>query len=366
MESLGLDHATIKTSTTDRELLFIKKTIVDLFELGSRFMEEGVYKFPLIDKSNFINYIEIKEKYGKGHYLIIDFNYPRYFSESNFHLLYKQTQKKEVDDYLKKLAIEILDLREIRINYMILEIAGQLYVKRFSDFYKVINLLARAKANYISRGPTCNFMYLSKQLQREFIKGFTSKITPGLKNTQYDKTQEHNLKNSDKKLGQELRNEYKITEKMLKTIFGTNDVEELDLSFINSKFAQNQKNIIEDSIRKQLFGDINILQDKLKKLERISPKNIEIFVTEFDEYIFDYKIIANILKKELKDKKSESMIKKYQKSARDKMRELENSNSPVRKNIGNIKRLTEYLNVFYNIKFEMKITENEDFQLFFH
>ncbi|SJZ95402.1 hypothetical protein SAMN02745174_02059 [Cetobacterium ceti] len=364
MESLGLDHATIKTSISDRELLFIKKSIVDKFKLGTKFMEDGVYKFPLTDKSNFINYIEIKEKYGKGHYLIIDFNYPRYFSKSNFHLLYQQSHKKIVDEYLKTIITEILDI-EIKMSYMMLEIAGQLYVKIFSDFYKVINLIARAKANYISKGPTCNFMYLSKRSQREFIKGFTSKMIPGLKNTQYDKTQEHNEKNIDKKLGQELRNEYKATEKVLKTIYGTSDVEELNLNIINMKFTEVQKNIIGEAIEKQLLGDIDILREKLKKLDRITPKNIELFVTEFDEYIFDYKIVSTILKKELGNLKSERMIKNYQKIAKEKLTRLGGSNSPIRNNIGNIKRLAEYLECFYNIKFELKITKDSDFQFIF-
>lgn len=368
MENLGLDHATIRTTVTDRELLFIKKDIVEKFRLETKFMEDGVYKFPLTERSNFINYIEIKEKYGKGHYLIIDFNYPRYFSKDNFNLLREDEKKREVDNYLGKMISSFLDIprQRIGINYTFLEIAGQLYIKTFSDFYKIINLAARAKANYISKGQTCNFMYLSKHLQREFIKGFTSKMIPGLKNTQYDKTQEHNEKNDHKKLGQELRNEYKATEKVLKTIYGTSDIEELDLNKINIKFMKVQKEIIGEAIEKQLIGDIEILREKLKKLERITPKNIELFVTEFDEYIFDYKIIATILKKELQDQKSDRMIKNYQKRAKEKLLELENSNSPIRKNIGNIKRLKEYLQVFYNIKFEIEVTNSQNFKFFFY
>ncbi|MCJ8343193.1 MAG: hypothetical protein MJH09_10175 [Cetobacterium sp.] len=368
MESLGLDHATIKTTVTDRELLFIKKDIVEKFKLGIKYMEEGVYKFPLTERSNFINYIEIKEKPGRGHYLIIDFNYPRYFSKDNFNLLREQHKKREVDMDLREMISSFLDIpqQRIGINYTFLEIAGQLYVKTFSDFYKIINLVARAKANHISKGPTCNFMYLSKQLQREFIKGFTSKMIPGLKNTQYDKTQEHNEKNDHKKLGQELRNEYKATEKVLKTIYGTSAVEELDLNKINIKFMKVQKGIIGEAIEKQLMGDIEILREKLKKLERITPKNIELFITAYDEYIFDGQIMAELIKEKLNGIKSSRMIRYYCEIIKKKLEENAELNSPIRKNLGNIKRLTEYLQVFYNIKFEIEVTNNQNFKFFFY
>ena len=83
-------------------------------------------------------------------------------------------------------------------------------------------------------------------------------------------------------------------------------------------------------------------------MERITPTTLQLFVVENNEWIIDYDFFNQILTKEIDGLKSKRSLKDYKKIAKDTLIRIEKSNSPVRSNTKNLKRLEMFLKNLFN------------------
>ena len=102
----------------------------------------------------------------------------------------------------------------------------------------------------------------------------------------------------------------------------------------------------------------------MERLERITPRILETFVVENNEWILDYDFIGWILKYQLKELKSERSVREYQKIAKEKLIQLETSNSPKRSNSKNMNKLELLVKELFGIKLKIKLCENGEIQIF--
>lgn len=372
---IGLDRARIsikKINITPEQLKF---NILNKFSIRGDIKTSNGEKIYIGDQEEinkvfkFINFIKI----GLKNHLCsveIEFNYAKYYRNTNFELMKTQKEKEDVDLSVLIILSEIteIDISKMKYEYSFLEVAEQLDIKRFTDYTNIIYLIYKAlhlNKDFKKSGKV--FYDYSSILDRFFTTGFVFSFKDGLTFCTYNKSLENNQKNVnelDKVNKSSLKNEFKFTKTTLKNIFGTSAVEILNLNAIREQISENLGLCIKNAVIEQLKKNQMEIEKRLDTLENLTPKNIQLFVTENNEWILDYDWFNYILKKKLIGKKSRSMIFIYQKAAREKLISLESSNSPKRSNSKNIKKLKQYLRVLFGVELEINLKENGEIQIF--
>lgn len=320
---------------------------------------------------NHINYIEIEKVRYEFFNINIEYNYSKFFNKTNFIPIKTQSEKELVDSNIKELVSEILgiDKKYISFEYSYLEAAKQMKVIRFSDYNNVFNLLYRGLVNFTDDEIKirCLFDDFSKRSKREFRKGFAFSFGKGLKFIVYNKSLENNMKVLDiEDMVKEtaLKGEFKISKSNLKKIAQSADMDTITLPHLKKSIPEFFYLIIKKVVLCQLEENKEELEKRLKRLEKVTPRILETFVVENNEWILDYDFIGWILKYQLKDSKPERTIQRYQKIAKDKLIRLETSNSPKRSNSKNMKKLELLVEELFGIKLNIKLCENGEIQVF--
>ena len=320
---------------------------------------------------NHINYIEIEKVRHEFFNINIEYNYSKFFNKTNFIPIKTQGEKELVDSNIKELLSEVLkiDKKYISFEYSHLEAAKQINVVRFSDYNNVFNLLYRGFVNFTDDEIKIRCIYddFSKRTKRGFTKGFAFSFGKGLTFTVYNKSLENNMKVLDlEDMVKEtaLKGEFKISKSNLKRIAQSADIDTVSLPHLKKTIPEYFDLIIKKVVLYQLQENKKELEKRLKKLERITPRILETFVVENNEWILDYDFIGWILKCQLKESKPERTIRRYQKIAKEKLIQLETSNSPKRSNSKNIKKLELLVGELFGIKLNIKLCEDGEIQIF--
>lgn len=320
---------------------------------------------------NHINYIEIEKVRHEFFNINIEYNYSKFFNKTNFIPIKKQSEKELVDSNIKELLSEVLkiDKKYISFEYSHLEAAKQINVVRFSDYNNVFNLLYRGFVNFTDDEIKIRCIYddFSKRTKRGFTKGFAFSFGKGLRFIVYNKSLENNMKVLDlEDMVKEtaLKGEFKISKSSLKRIAKSADIDTISLPHLKKTIPEYFDLIIKKVVLYQLQENKKELEKRLKKLERITPRILETFVVENNEWILDYDFIGWILKYQLKESKPERTIRRYQKIAKEKLIQLETSNSPKRSNSKNMKKLELLVGELFGIKLNVKLCENGEIQIF--
>ena len=375
---IGVDKARIKATKLKIDFDQLKVNILKMFNLKGDIKVVNGEKFYIGDQENinekfkYINYLKITRKYPYCS-LEIEFNYSRFFRRTNFELTTIQRDKETVDFNILLILSELTEMKieKLKYNYSNLEVTEQLKIKKFTDFNNVICLLYKALYNspeFKIKGKT--YLDFSSIFKTFYTTGFTVNFKnelSGLILSTYNKSLENNDKNdliADKVKETALRSEFKFTQTNLKTIFGTSSVESLSLDILRNKISVGIGQAIKQAVIIQLRKDLEEIEKRLDSLDKLTPKNIELFVTENNEWILDYDLFNCILKKKLIKKRSRAVIFTYRKVAKEKLIDLENSNSPKRNNSKNVKRLQQYLKNLFGIEIEIILKENGEIQVF--
>lgn len=320
---------------------------------------------------NHINYIEIEKVRHEFFNINIEYNYSKFFNKTNFIPIKKQSEKELVDSNIKELLSEVLkiDKKYISFEYSHLEAAKQINVVRFSDYNNVFNLLYRGFVNFIDDEIKIRCIYndFSKRTKRGFTKGFAFSFGKGLRFIVYNKSLENNMKVLDlEDVVKEtaLKGEFKISKSNLKRIAQSADIDTVSLPHLKKAIPEFFYLIIKKVVLNQLQQDKEELEKRLERLEKITPRILETFVVENNEWILDYDFIGWILKYQLRNLKSERSIREYQKVAKDKLIQLETSNSPKRSNSKNMDKLELLIKELFGIKLKIKLCENGEIQIF--
>lgn len=372
---IGLDRARVSIKRINIAPEQLKFNILQKFSIRGDIKTSNGEKIYIGDQDGikkafkFINFIKI----GINNQLCsveIEFNYTKYYRNTNFDLMKTQKEKENVDLNVLIILSEIteMDISKMTYEYSFLEVAEQMEVKRFSDYTNVMYLIYKAlhlNKDFKKSGKV--FYDYSLVLDRFFTTGFVFSFKDGLTFETYNKSLENNKKNIDefdKVNKSSLKNEFKFTKTTLKNIFGSSGVETLNLNAIREQISESVGSCIKNAVIEQLKKNQFEIEKRLDALDSLTPRNIQLFVTENNEWILDYDWFNCILKNKLLGKKSERMIFIYQKMAKDKLIALEKSNSPKRSNTKNIKRLEQYLRVLFGIKLEIKLTKSGEIQVF--
>lgn len=320
---------------------------------------------------NHINYIEIEKVRHEFFNINIEYNYSKFFNKTNFIPIKTQAEKELVDSNIKELLSEVLkiDKKYISFEYSHLEAAKQINVVRFSDYNNVFNLLYRGFVNFTDDEIKIRCIYddFSKRTKRGFTKGFAFSFGKGLKFIVYNKSLENNMKVLDlEDVVKEtaLKGEFKISKSSLKRIAKSADIDTISLPHLKKTIPEYFDLIIKKVVLYQLQENKKELEKRLKRLEKITPRILETFVVENNEWILDYDFIGWILKYHLKELKSERSVREYQKIAKEKLIQLETSNSPKRSNSKNMKKLELLVGELFGIKLNIKLCENGEIQIF--
>lgn len=374
---IGLDRAVITTQFIEFDAdklkfnILTKLGINDNFHCGNR---EKIYlgkEEKLDPKFKFINWIKIIKKVHSitkdRCRVIIEINYPKYFKATNFDLLNEQKDKETVDFFIRLTLSEIFETSpdKLRLDYGELEAGEQISIKKFSDYTNVLHLAFRAFNNSFESDSKCIFGDYSTFLDKFYTTGFNFKIEKGLVLKVYNKTLENNKKNKEHKVmgSGVLRSEIDMTTSVIKQLMNTTEIDNITLEAIKKSIKTNFEHGVKKAIKDQIKSNQKELESRLKKIN-ITPKNIELFVTENNEWILDDEIFGFIVKKVFTNKKTERMIQIYQKTAREKLILLEKSNSPLRCNTKNIKRLKEFLKNLFALEIEIEFTKDGEIQIF--
>lgn len=374
---LGLDRAIITTQFIEFDADKLKFNILNKFGIKDDFHcgnNEKIYlgkEENLNPKFKYINWIKINKKIHTLNKdrckVIIEINYPKFFRETNFELVNQQKDKENVDFSIRLILSEVFETspEKLKLDYSDLEAGEQINIKKFSDYTNVLHLVYKAFNNSFSSDSKCLFGDYSTVLDRFYITGFNFKIEKGLVLKAYNKTLENNKKNKDHKVstGGVLRGEFNMTTSIIKQLMGTTEIDNITLDRLKKAIKTNLEDGVKKAIKEQLKYNQKELESRLSKIN-ITPKNIELFVTENNEWILDDEIFSSILKKELTDKKSERMIRRCKKTGKEKLILLENSNSPKRSNTKNIKRLKEFLINIFGLEIEIQFSKDGEIQIF--
>lgn len=370
---IGLDKVIIKTGIVEISANRLKTNILEKFGINDDIHSNNVDKID-IKNPNFrhINWIKIIKKLGTTTTdrcrLEIEVNYPRYFEENNFNLVTKQVNKEKVDFNIRLLIAGLFDINvdKVILDYVNLEAATQFKVKRFSDYSNVIYFFHRALCNAkYSEGLNTIFSGYSDVLDRFFLTGFNYKLMKGFKLKLYDKTLENNIKNEESKIyGSELKTEFSLTTSVIKKIIGTTCVEAITLEKIRISLQTEMEVRIKKAVIEQFKKNEAVLRDRLNKMENISPKSVELFVTENNEWILDADTFNCILHKKVVETKTIKTSKRCQAAAKYKLLQLGKSNSPKRNNLKNIERLELFLKNSFGTILKIKQTREKEPEFF--
>ena len=136
----GLDRACVFVDVKT-DILYVRERIKIMFPHSFSESLTNYLNNYKIDKRN-INYIKLEEKKLKRiTTIIIDFSYPRFFSEDNIYPLSDELKKTTVEDNLVKLINKLIDY-EITINdikYEYFEFTTQEFVVNCYKFHKIIS-----------------------------------------------------------------------------------------------------------------------------------------------------------------------------------------------------------------------------------
>ncbi|MGL5902863.1 MAG: hypothetical protein ACRCZO_09275 [Cetobacterium sp.] len=372
---LGLDRARVSIKRINIAPEQLKFNILQKFSIRGDIKTSNGEKIYIGDQDGikkafkFINFIKI----GINNQLCsveIEFNYTKYYRNTNFDLMKTQKEKENVDLNVLIILSEIteMDISKMTYEYSFLEVAEQLEIKRFTDYTNIIYLIYKAlhlNKDFKKSGKV--FYDYSSILDRFFTTGFVFSFKDGLTFGTYNKSLENNQKTvdeSDKVNKSSLKNEFKFTKTTLKNIFGTSAVEILNLNAIREQISESLGLSIKNAVIEQLKKNQLEIEKRLDSLDSLTPRNIQLFVTENNEWILDYDWFNCILKNKLLGKKSERMIFRYQKMAKEKLIALEKSNSPKRSNTKNIKKLEQYLRILFGVKIEIELTKDGEIQIF--
>ncbi|MBC2855377.1 hypothetical protein H3N56_02570 [Cetobacterium sp. 2A] len=369
---IGLDRVVMKTGVVRMDADRLKVNILKKFNLKDDIHANNIEKIYIgRENSNpifrYINWVKVVKKLGDKIsdrcYLEVEINYPKYFEKTNFHLVTNQLYKKKVDFDIKLLLADLLETEAetVILDYLEIEVAEQLRVKIFSDFNNAIYFIFKALCNGgFKTDSKCLYGDYSRALDRFYLTGFSFKLSKGLNLKVYNKTIENNKNNTDSKvLGGELKTELTVTATVLKTMLATTNVEEITLERLRIGISKKLEISIKQSVIDQFKNDEKELIKRLRSLERITPKNMELFVTENNEWIFDADTFNCILHKEVIKNKAESTSKRCQAASKRKLTLLGLSNSPKRNNIKNVERLEIFLKNLFGITLKIKQSRKE-------
>lgn len=320
---------------------------------------------------NYINYIEIEKVRHEFFNINIEYNYSKFFNRTNFIPIKTQSEKELVDSNIKELLSEVLkiDKKNISFEYRHLEAAKQISVIKFSDYNNVFELLYKGFVNFADNETKIRNLFndFSGGIKREFRKGFAFSFGKGLNFTVYNKSLENNLKVLDlEDIVKEtaLKGEFKISKSSLKRIAQSADIDIVSLPHLKKTIPEYFYLIIKKVVFYQLQENKEELEKRLKGLERITPRILETFVVENNEWILDYDFMGWILRNQLKELKPERTVRRYQKIAKEKLIQLETSNSPKRSNSKNMNKLELLVKELFGIKLKIKLCENGEIQIF--
>ncbi|MGL5023706.1 MAG: hypothetical protein ACRC5S_10410 [Cetobacterium sp.] len=375
---LGLDKAIVNIKNLKIDADQLKTNILKKFELADDIHSNNVDRIYLNSKKNknpkysYINYIEIKKVRYEFCSLSIEFNYPRFFKKTNFELVTTQLEKEQVDFAIKLILYEVLgiEINKLSCSYSSLEIAEQMKITKFSDYNNILWLVYRALSNsevFKNKGNKCMYGDYSTFLKKFYVTGFSFSLEQGLVLKVYNKTLENNKKanwDDEKVYSTELKSEITTTEQNLKMIAKTANMDSLSLPHLKKSVKDKLEKTIKEAIQTQILSDRDEIIKRLKSLERITPTTLQLFVVENNEWIIDYDFFNQILTKEIDGLKSKRSLKDYKKIAKDTLIRIEKSNSPVRSNTKNLKKLEMFLKNLLGITIEIKFTEDGEIQIF--
>lgn len=348
---LGLDRAVITTTAVVSNANEIKIRILQHFNLKGEIFatDERI----MIDNS-FINWIRIVKKpcYSKFNKervaLELEFNYSRYFNKSNYKLLTQQTEKEIVDATLYAIVSKILNIPviEIGIEYKYLEIARQMETKRFFAYNNIFSFIYKA---FCWRENKSKYYWLdyAKTTKQFYTTGFSVMFEKGLALKVYNKTLEHNKKHIEKVTGGTIRAEFTLSRGFLKTI-DSNHLEYANLKKLKKKLKEVVECIFLPLLKKEKEVNEDMIVDNLKKI-KLTPRRLETFVCQYQEHIFDADLLNETIKNIFSKEKSLRMIRHYQRSTKEKLKELENIG--VKKEFfGNKKKFQEFCKELFGLE----------------
>lgn len=373
---LGLDRAIITTQILEFDADQLKLNILKKFGIKDNFHSNNIEKIyinkniNISTKFKYINWIKIIKKPGTLKNdrckLMIEINYPKFFNSTNFMLVTNQLDKEKVDFAIRLILSELFEVSPelLQLDYNELEIGDQMNVKKFSDYTNVLFLIYKAFCNSFETDSKCMFGDYSSLLDRFYTTGFSFKITKGLTLKVYNKTLENNKKNKlDKITDGVLRSELNITSSIIKTLLSTTNVDSITIDKTKYSIKNCFEQSIKESIRAQILKNQDEIIKRLNKI-KITPRSIEVFVTENNEWIIDDDTFNCILHKEVIKTRTEITSKRCQAMAKQKLIDLATSNSPRRNNSKNMKRLEIFLKNLFDIDIKIRQRRKEEIQIF--
>lgn len=294
-----------------------------------------------IPKHKFINEIQVRPDFNKTR-VKVDFSYPRYFRENNLQLSGTEERReveKVIVELVEEISLEKVDMKKVYYNNV--EICIQKKVGAFYYYHNLVNLIYKSLCRKYQTVQKAQYSNYSEKMDRFYSTGFQFSMQPGMKLKLYSKLHEHNPKTPSKEVGAILRTEYRLTRGVLKKLFETDKVIELELSHIQYCLVR----YFEKSILKLIKEELELNHEKLvKMLKGFNPRELKGIVKDLQEWIFDYKCLGAALTEV--SCKSPRQTKRYLEATRKTLEESQSSSSPKRDNFNNIKRLEKFLQDF--------------------
>ncbi len=304
-----------------------------------------------IGKEN-INEIKVISHLNKTSTIKIDFSYPRSNAATNLYPLTSEIEKKIADDKILNLVKEISLDNEITIHdlfYDYFELAIQEYIGSFYKFNNLVMIFYRALAREYDTKDSLVYSNYRTTMDRFYSTGFLFKIMTGWQLRLYSKAHEHNKKNLEKQKGALIKLEHKITQSIIKRVCQTSSVNDLTIRDITNSVKKHIGEKLFKLIVNELSRNDKILE---KKFSNFDSRELSNLVRDFEEWIYDEKIINSIITRN--SKKSQPQIKRYRSTVKIALLESQIRSSPYRESFGNIERLSLFINKLLLIECEVK------------
>lgn len=358
---IGLDKAKIIVETEMKPDMVISSILRDF---NSTF-EESFVKSPknrveALERFNrtikidhkWINSFRIT-KYNRKTSIIIEFNYPRFFEESNFYPITDELKKILVDETIIKILGEITGEKYgvSDLNYFYIELSNQFYVGSFFKMNNIINFMFKTLVKNFKSLERKTFGDYSRRMEKFYNTGFAFRISQGVDFSVYAKTIENNKKQEEKKYGGAIRGELKLTKNALEEHFETTNVGDLSLVRLGLLFEKFTIEHFKERIINELYLDLKYLESKLSGFE---SRELSSLVRDYQERALDSKIMELAVTNVSTAQHRQTI--RYREKIKVALKETQDRSSPLRDNFGNLKRLEEFCKKILLFSLEIRLT----------
>lgn len=352
---VGLDRASIWVSVDAH---------IELIDIGIRKKYRHILGRKILgDTQNYsigkenINEIKVISHLNKTSTVKIDFSYPRSNAPTNLHPLVSEVEKKIADEKILNLVKEVSLDNEITIHdlfYDYFELAIQEEVGSFYKFNNLIMIFYRALAREYDTKDSLVYSNYKSTMDRFYSTGFLFKIMVGWQLRLYSKAHEHNKKHPEKQKGALIKLEHKITQSIIKKVCQTNSVNDLTIKDITNAV----KKYIGEKLLRLIIDELS-RNDKIleKKFSNFDSRELSNLVRDFEEWIYDEKIINSIISRN--SDRSSRQIERYRSAVKIALLESQIRSSPYRESFGNIERLSLFINKLLLIECGVKCNYKE-------